>query len=354
MTITLAQAQVNTQTDVDYAVIDNLRRYSWLWDQIVWDDTATPGTGGASLSYAYNRLTTPRSAQFRALNTEYTPGQAQRARYSVDLKPMGGSFTVDRVLAELGQAATNETTFQMAELLTASTQRMNMEIINGDTAVDALGFDGLNKALTGGTTEYDPLDNGVTVGYLDATIGTVDTQAEAMALLDRLDDWLSSIVPSKTGGGDLGADGGVPPGVRAILGNTKSITRLKALARWAAIYTQTQDALGRKIQMYDGWVLHDLGEGQSGSTPIIPIYSADADEGGGGSTITGLTDIYAVTFGLDAFHGASPAGKQLVRTWLPDFSTSGAVKAGEVEIGPGAMVLKNNKSAGVLRKVKVQ
>lgn len=129
---------------------------------------------------------------------------------------------------------------------------------------------------------------------------------------------------------------------------------MKALARWAGLYTVTQDSLGRKIESYDGWVLQDLGEGQTGSSSIVPIYSADADEGGGGSTITGLTDIYAVTFGLDAFHGASPAGKQLVRTWLPDFSTAGAVKTGEVELGPGAMVLKNEKSAGVLRKVKVQ
>ena len=34
MPVTLAQAQINTQADVDYAVIDNLRRYSWLLDQI--------------------------------------------------------------------------------------------------------------------------------------------------------------------------------------------------------------------------------------------------------------------------------------------------------------------------------
>lgn len=356
MPVTLAQAQVNTQSDVDYAVIDNLRRYSWIWDQFVFDDTVTPATGGASLTYAYNRLKTPRSAQFRALNTEYVPEEAEREQISVNLKPHGGAFNIDRVLAELGAAATNEVTFQMQQLQVSGTQRWIEEIINGDTAVNPNGFDGLNKALTGSTTEYDPLDNGVSVGYLDATMATIDSQAKAMAILDHIDMWLSSIVASHVGGGDSGntAVPNLPAGVKAILGNTQSITRIRALARWAGLYTIEQDDLERKIERYGPWVLVDAGDGQLGSTPIVRNYSADADEGGGGSTITGLSDLYAVSFGLDALHAASPANKQLVRTWMPDYSTSGAVKTGELEIGPTAMVLKNTKACGVLRKVKVK
>jgi hypothetical protein len=352
--ITLAQAQVNTQSDVDYAVIDNLRRHSWVLDQIVFDDTVTPGTNSASLTYSYRRLKTPRTAAFRALNSEYTPTQAVREPVSVDLKPHGGSFNIDRVLADLGPAATNETNFQLQELLTATDQKWLEELVNGDTAVDALGFDGLNKALTNTATEYDPLDNGVTAGYLDWTIATIDSQAKAMAQLDHIDQWLATIVPSKTGSGDLGADGALPPGVKAILGNTKSTTRLRALARWAGLYTLEQDALGRKIERYGPWVIHDMGDGQLGSSPIIKLYTADADEGGGGGNITNLTDLYGVSFGLDSLHAASPAGKQLVQTFLPDFSASGAVKTGEVEMGPSAVALKNSKSCGVLRKVKVQ
>lgn len=353
MAITLAQAQVNVQDDVDFAVIDNLRRYSWLLDRIVWDDTVNP-TGGSTLTYGYTRLKTPRTAAFRAINTEYTAGQAERERITVDLVPHGGAFTVDRVLANLGQPATNEVTFQMQQLLTATQQKWMEELINGDTGVDANGFDGLDKSLTGTATEYDPLDNGVTAGYLDWSAATINTQALAMAALDRLDEMLSTIVPSKTGGGDLGAPGALPPGEKGILGNTKSITRVRALARWAGMYTADRDDLGRRVERYGDWVLVDLGNGQTGANPIIPIYSADADEGGGGSTINGLTDLYAASFGLDALHGASVAGKPLVETWLPDFSRAGAVKSGEIEFGPSAMVLKNTRACGVLRKVKVQ
>jgi hypothetical protein len=350
--VTLAQAQVNTQNDVDYAVIDNLRRYSWLLDQIVFDDTVNPGTGGGTLTYGYTRLTTARSAQFRQFNQEYTPSQASRQRFTVDLKPLGGSFNIDRVLARLGPAATNEIAFQSQQLLTSIRTKFQEELILGDSAVDD-GFDGLDKSLTGTNTEYLPVNESVTSGYLDWTAGTINTQALAMSQLDRLDDFLSRIVPSHTGGGDQGDAGALPPGVKAILGNTASITRVRALARWAAMYTATEDSLGRKIEMYGQWVLQDIGDRATGSGPIVPIQTRDADGGGAGGNITGLTDLYAASFGLDALHGASLAGQPLVNTYMPDFSLPGAVKSGEIEMGPVAAVIRNTRACGVMRNLKV-
>ena len=355
MPVTLAQAQVNCQDDVDYAVIDNLRRYSWFLDQMVWDDVVTPGsTGDPTLTYAYTRLTTPRQAAFRNFNTEYTASSAVRTRYTVDLKPLGGAFTLDRKLAKLGPTATNEITFQLQELLTSVKIKFQDELINGDTAVNSAGFDGLDKSLTNADTEWDPNDHGVTAGYVDWTIATVNTQAEAMTALDQLDDWLSLIVPSRVGSGELNVQGALPIGVKAICGNTTSITRLRALARWAGMYTATVDDLGRQIEMYGPWTLVNLGDGVTGSSPIIPIETRDADGAGGGGNITGLTDLYAVCFGLDAFHGAAMAGSPLIETFMPDFTQPGAVKSGEVEMGPVAAVLRNSRSCGVMRNIKVQ
>jgi hypothetical protein len=339
MPITLAQAQVNTQNAIDYSVIDNLRRYSWLWDNIPFDDSVNPGTGGGTLTYGYTRLITAAPAGFRQYNQEYTPGQATRQRYTVDLKPFGGAFTLDRVLAHLGSAATNELTFQMQQLITSAPIRLQQEMILGDTAVDATGFDGLSKALVGSTTEKTA---GYLAGSADWTAATVNTQALANARLDELDDFLSLIVPSHTGGGDAGMAGAVPPGTKAILGNTRLITRIRALARWASLYTSEKDSLGRQVDRYGDWVLVDLGDRYDGSTPIIPTA--------GGS---GLTDLYAVALGLDAFHGVSMTGRPIVQTWMPDWNNSGAVKSGEIEIGPLAVVLKNTRAAAVLRSVKV-
>ncbi|MEO3860880.1 major capsid protein [Acrocarpospora sp. B8E8] len=350
MPITLAQAQINARSQIDHAVIDNFRRYSYVLDRIVWDDTATPGTGGAALSYGFTLLTEPRTAEFRALNQEYTAGSAVREQRSVNLKPWGGSFTVDRVLSDLGPAQTNEVMFQMQQLLTSTRARAQEEIINGDTAVNANGFDGLDKLLTGSSTEYIP---GGSAMYADWSAATVNTQALANSRLDEIDEWLASIVPSTVGGGDQGEPGALPPGEKAILGNTRSIARFRALARWASMYTSEKDELGRLIERYGDWVLVNIGDKSDGSAPIIPIESRDPDGGGGGGTITNLTDLYAVTFGLDTLHGATMAGKPLVRTWLPDFSTSGAVKSGEVEMGPGALVVRNTKGCGVFRGAKV-
>jgi hypothetical protein len=349
--ITLAQAAINTQNDIDYGVIDNLRRYSWLLDQIVFDDTVNPGTGGATLTYGYTRLTAAAAAGFRAYNTEFAPAQATRARTTVDLKPLGGAFTVDRVLANLGAQATNEVSFQLQQLLTAIRTRFQQEVILGDVAVDALGFDGLSKALVGTTTErtagaapFATPPAGATAGdwtSVSATTATGGPIAAALYFLDELDFLLSQIVPSHTGGGDQGESGALPPGVRAILGNTRSIMRLRALARYAGMYTNERDALGRSIERYGEWVLLDIGDRVDGAAPIIPI---DANS---------KADVYGVTFGLDSFHGASVAGSPLMRTWMPDFSRAGAVKSGEAEMGPLAMCLKNTRSAAVLRSVKV-
>jgi hypothetical protein len=331
MPVTLAQAQVNTQTDIDYMVIDNFRRYSYVLDSMTFDDTVNPGTGGATLTYGYVRLTGAGSSAFRAVNTEYTPGQATRASTTVTLKPLGGSFNVDRILANLGPAQTNEVNFQLNQLLLSTRTRFQQEVILGDTAVDANGFDGLSKLLTGTANEQTTATNWVTPA----------TQIAAQQELDKLDELLSRVIPSTVGSGDIGAPGALPAGLKAILGNTKSIHQLKRLARWAAMATTTQDAAGRRVDMYGEWALVNIGDRQDGSGPIIPITS-DA------------TDIYAVTFGLDALHGASVAGSPLVRTFMPDFSLAGAVKTGEVEMGPLAICLRNLKSAAVYRSITVQ
>lgn len=349
--ITLAQAQVNVQDDVDYLVIDELRRYSWLLDHVVFDDVVNPGTGGATLTYGYTRLTAAAAAAFRAINDEYAAAQATRTRLTADLKPLGGAFEIDRVIADLGPAATNEVSFQLQQLLIAIKVRFQQELITGDTASDANGFDGLSIALAGSTTEFIPNSGGTS--FADWSPSQISTTDLANDALDVLDEFLASIHPSQTGGG-MGGPGDVPPGTKAILGNTTSITRVRSLARRAAMHTAQKDDLGRMIERYGDWVLIDIGDTVDGSGPIIPIETRDPDGAGSGVDVTGLTDLYAVSFGMDSFHGASVASRQLIKTYMPPMQLPGAVKTGECEMGPVAMVLKNSKTCGVLRNIKVK
>lgn len=329
MPITLAQAQVNAGNDIDYRVIDDFRRNSWLMDNMTFDDTAVPATGGASLGYTYVRKTTGAAAAPRAINSEYVPGQATRAQYSVSLKPLGASFEIDRVIAELGPAGSNEIVFQMGNAMIATRERFVREWLYGDTAVDANTFDGISKALTGASTELTTATNWVTVA----------TQVAALQELDKLDVWLSKQVASNFGSMTDGQPGSIPPGTRAILGNTLSITQLKRLGRWANMVTTTKDNFDRDIESYKGWVLVDLGDRADGSSSIIP-------------TTANVSEIFAVSLGIDAAHAASPAGRPLVRTYMPQLDTPLAVKTGEVEMVTAA-VLKSTKSAGVYRNITV-
>jgi len=332
MPVTLAQAKLNVTDAVDIQIIDEFQKSNDIMNRLTFDDAVSPAGGGATLTYTYTRQLTQRGAAFRAINSEYTPTEATKVRASVDLKPLGGSFQIDRVLDAVGQA--RETTFQMRELLKATSAKFNDAVFNGDTAVDANGFDGLNKVLTGTTTEYLPLSNGTTTGYRDWT--TVDTKAEAIAEIEQIDAWLSLL--------DERPD--------AIYGPKKVLSMFKRLAMWADQYEKTTDAFGRLVNAYNGIPLIDPGTKDGSNTDVLTTATRDADGGGAGGNITGLGDLYAVRFGLDGFHAVSTPGP-LVRNWLPDFTTAGAVKTGEAELGPAAVVLKKTKAAGVFRNIKV-
>ena len=349
--VTLAQAALNTTDDLDLTVIDEFRKESALLDRMSFDPVVSPVGGGATLTYTYTRLLTERGANFRKVNTEYTDQQATRGRTSVDLVPLGGRFSIDRVVAQLGPNATSELTLQVQQLVKGVRATFQEALINGTgdgdfntggggSAPDYLGFEGLDSILAGTSTEL-----GVGTVFADLAghdWSAVNSQASAFTAMEALDELIDAV------------DG--RPDV--IMGNRRSVLRLKQIGRWAGYYSQTEDAFGRKVDMFDGIQLVDLGDGPVSSAPranpIIPIESRDLDGAGTGTAEPGLTDIYAVRFGMDSFHGVSCLGAPLIKTWMPDFSTAGAVKPGEAEMGPVAVVLKNTRGAAVLRNIKVQ
>ncbi|MER0481590.1 major capsid protein [Streptomyces sp. Edi2] len=338
MAITLAEAKLNTLDDIDLTVIDEFRKSSWLLDNLTFDQAVNPAGGGATLTYGYTRLVAERGAAFRPYNTEYDIAQARRARYSVDLVPLGGAFEIDRVLANLGPAATNEVTLQMGQTIKSANAFFSDQVINGErvpTPNGETGFDGLDVALAGSATEI----GAETVhDWTGEALG--DDRARANDALDLIDEF-------------LGLLDGTPS---AILGNKQTIARVKSLARRAGYYTRSEDAFGRTIDGYDGIPLIDLGAKAGTSDPVIPadVRPIAAGEDGEAAPVAGLSDLYAVRLGLDGFHGVTTTAGNLVQQWLPDFSTAYAVKRGEVELGPVAVALKATKAAAVLRNIKVR
>ena len=330
MAITLEQAKVGMADKVDQQVIDEFRRGSLLLDRMIFDDTVSPGTGGSTLTYGYVRLKTPALAGFREINKEYQAQEADRQAFTATLKIFGGAFEIDRVIAETS-GAIDEVGFQLNQKIKAATNLFHYTVINGDSAVDAKAFDGLDKALVGSSTEIGK------DAYVDLSDSTaLDTNYKAF--MDELDDFLSELDGRPT----------------FLLGNSKLMTKIKAVARRAGYLTQSEDAFGRKVDAYDSIPLVDLEyyvDENKATIPTVPIV--DTRKPDGTNTVTGLTDLYAVRLGLDGFHGATVSGNKIIKTYLPDFAQPGAVKKGEVEM-VGAVVLKATRAAGVLRNIKVK
>lgn len=331
MPVSLAEVQKNAQDDIQAGVIDELRRSSLLLDALTFDDAVTPGTNGGTLTYGYTRVSTYGTATTRAFNAEYTAAEAAKQRVTVDLHPFGGAFEVDRVLARVG-GLVDEVAFQTSQKIRAVRSEFANLFINGDEGSVATEFDGLDVLLTGTDTEYGASDE------RDWT--AITSQADAFGMLDEFEAWLSTLH--------------MKPDM--IFGNTKSISRMKNLARWAGYRTESEDAFGRKADRYDGILLVDLGEKPSDSSSIIPIETRDPD--GDTTSTTGLTDLYAASFSLEGVHGVTLADAQgLIQTYLDEFSPehriSGAVRRGEIEM-VSALALRHTKAAGVFRNVKVQ
>ena len=328
MAITLAEASVGRADKVSQQVIDELRRGSFLLDKLKFDDTVSPGTGGSTMAYGYLQLQTPSTAAGRAINAEYTANEAKKQKKVAYLKIFGGAAQVDRVI----QAASGSTeiAFQLEQKTIATKNHFHYTCINGSSTNNAVDFDGLSKLLTGKSTECN-VGNDATVINISST---ANMDSNYKSFLDMLDEFLATI----HGKPDL------------LLGNSKMIAKMRGVARRAGYLSHTEDAFGRQVDGYNGIPFMDLEDYYNGNAtvPCCPIYTT----GTGNDAVTGLTDLYAVKFGLDAFHGISLTGSSVVNAYLPDLKAPGAVKKAEVEMVAG-VVLKDTTKCGVLRNIKV-
>lgn len=308
MPITLQEAKVGMADKVDQQVIDKFRRSSLLLDTLTFDNAISPGTGGSTLTYGYIQLKSPSTAAVRTINTEYTPNEAKREEKTAKAVIMGGSFEIDRVLADT-DGAVNEIEFQIDEKVKATANEFHNAAINGES--------GLKNALAGTENEFTSQVDISTSALMDENYSE---------LLDELDALISAV------------DG--KPSM--LLMNGAMLTKVRSAARRAGYYTRAEDAFGRTVEAYNEIPLVNVGGYYDGSktVDIIP-------------TEGGKTAIYAVVAGLNAFHGISPMGDKIIKTYYPNLNSAEAVKLGAVELVAG-VVLKNTLKAAVLKDVTVK
>ena len=154
MPISLANAQKLTQDKLTSSIISEFRKDPIL-DMMIFDDNVAMG-GGSTLVYVYNRVTTLPTASTRAINSEFQAQEAVTTQYTTNLKVFGGSFQVDRVIQNNVRGITNQISFQLDQKIQATKAKFADMCINGDSGgADANEFDGLDKAITGSSTEYN-------------------------------------------------------------------------------------------------------------------------------------------------------------------------------------------------------
>lgn len=324
MPITLAEAKVGMADHVDQMIVDEFRRSSLLLDRLVFDNAISPGTGGSTLTYGYIQLKTPSTAAVRAINSEYTAGEAKRQEKTAKAVIMGGSFEVDRVLQSTS-GAVDELAFQAAQKIKATSNYFHNLVINGTSASSGDGFvvntfDGLRKLLNGTSNVFD-----TTIDLSDSS----KLDSNSNSFIDQLDQLVHSI------------DGETS----MLMMNGDMLLKVRAAARRAGYYERTKDDFGRVVETFAGIPLLDVGKYYNGTASVDVIGTSTPS-----ATAAGTSSIYAVSIGLDGFHGISPTGTSVISSYMPDLTAPGAVKKGEVELVAG-VVLKNTLKAAALNGI---
>ena len=312
MAITLAEAKVGMADKVDQQIVDMFRRSSLLLDRMVFDNCISPGTGGSTLAYGYIQLKSPSTAAVRTINSEYTPGEAKREKKTTNAVIMGGAFQLDRVLQNTS-GATDELAFQAEQKIKATANYFHNAVINGTKNTT---FDGLKALLAGTANELTCTTSLTSSAELDDNYN---------AFLDEMD-------------GLMGALDGTPS---MLLMNQAMLIKLRSVARRAGYYERSKDDFGRTVETYNGVPMVDMGKYYDGKASVDVVPTTD-----------GKTAIYAVSLGLDGFHGISPTGDGVIHSYMPDLNAPGAVKTGEVELVAG-VALKNTLKAAVLKDIAI-
>lgn len=366
MALTLAQAKVGMANKVDEFVIDLFQRKSRLLDLMVFDDAISP-QGGSTLSYSYEQELTPSVAAGRAINNDYTPGEAIRTLKTTNLKVIGGSYQLDRVIINTPSKRLDEVSYQTKKKVEAVVNLFHQLFINGNATANVLEFDGLDQLLWQTDTELKE-------GVLDIASMTAD---EGQQLINDIDLAIAKMVRK--------------PDV--MICNSFMRVKIKEAAHRIGYYSRAENALGTFSDFYDNTIeIVDLGQFYDGTYGLQDIVktrtaaeyrevevTADTfvtdgslytESSGTYSAVTtgsynsattyyklvgraGSTDIYFACLGQEEVCGLSPEGNKIVNVYNPNFASADAVLKGAVEAVWG-LAVKNSKAAAVIRDIKVK
>jgi hypothetical protein len=226
--------------------------------------------------YTYNMEDTLPGIEFRGVNEGYSESTGIINPQTERLVILGGDADVDRFQVKTQSNINNLRAIQTKLKTKAASLKFSDHFFNGDTAVDPKGFDGIKKRITGGQ-HIKAADNGFDVNALP--------QGKLMDLLDAL----AYQVQGK-------AD--------ALFLDSKTLLKIRSVARDLKYFAQTVDAFGKPVTTFDDIPMFAVGDSHLGNKII------------GHSEVTGTanntTSIYAIKFGADEFVSGLTNGGMMV------------------------------------------
>ena len=273
MATTLTEAAKLSQSYLQKGVLETFIQSSAVLDRI-------PFMTIQGNAYAYNEEATLPGVAFRAVNGSYTESTGTVNQKSESLVITGGDADVDKFIVQTRGDVNDQRAVQTALKVKSLSYQFQDTFFNGDTAVDALSFDGLKKRLTGAQV-ISSATNGAAILTSTTTIH---------AFFDKLDELVASV------SGLDGSNG-------ALYANASIIGKIKSAARHisADVFVE-KDVNGKRQVVWNGIPILDAGstaagasimpqtETQGTSTDASSIYAVKFGESEGDQAVTGLTN----------------------------------------------------------------
>lgn len=216
-------------------------------------------------SYKYNEEGTLPGVEFRAVNSGYSESTGTVNQKSEGLVILGGDADVDTFIVQTRGNLNDQRAVQTRAKVKAASYKFQDAFFNGDTVVDANGFDGLKKRLTGDQVISTATDGLPIIGA---------NEAAQHAFLDKVDELIALV-----------------PDCEALYMNRLVRSKIQSSARRLKLIETEKDEFGKLVHRYNGVPMLD-----AGLTPAA-VQVLPQSETQGSSSVA--SSIYAVRFGRD-------------------------------------------------------
>jgi hypothetical protein len=240
-----------------------------LWDTIYTEDEMIPflefqTTEGTTHEYE-RELQNPDASEFSD-DGDLASSSLDFTEKSTSLKNFYVQTDVNKKPQQLNNKGASPDAIAKIKMGKSWGRKLSDAVINGDSAVNGLQFDGLEKQCRQ-ETRMMAMDDGAVDGP-----GTAETELT----LDRLDEMIDQIEPGR------------PDALIMNKGMRRKLTRLMYQAG-AGVQLSSIDMFGRRVQVYDNLPI------------IINDYIADDEQYADSSTwgSSSATTIYGIKFGID-------------------------------------------------------